>query len=56
MSSGKRLLRLNPLPPHRLGLWRVRSAPYLIKDRWPSAPFGDRWRALKAKHRAGVTA
>lgn len=44
--------KINPLPPHRIGLWRVRVVPYPYKDRWPEAPFGDRWRALKAKLRA----
>ena len=43
---------LNPFPPHRRGLWRMRAVPYLYKDRWPEAPFGDRWRALKARLRA----
>jgi hypothetical protein len=38
MSNG-----VNPFPPHRRGLWRVRAVPYLFKDRW---------RARKAKMRA----
>jgi hypothetical protein len=40
--------RVNPLPPHRVGLWRVRVTPYPYKDRWSEAPFGDRWRRIKA--------
>jgi hypothetical protein len=46
-----RLDRINPFPEHRRGLWRVRAVPYLRKERWPEAPFGDRWRALKARLR-----
>lgn len=44
--------RINAFPPARVGLWRVKAAPCLRKDRWPEAPFGDRWRALKARLRA----
>lgn len=44
--------KLNPFPAHRIGLWRVRVVPCLRKDRWEEAPFGDRWRALKARLRA----
>ena len=44
--------RINIFPEHRRGLWRVRAVPYLLKDRWPDAPFGNRWQALKAKLRA----
>jgi hypothetical protein len=43
---------INPLPPHRLGLQRVRAYPYFVKERWPEADFGDRWRAIKAYARA----
>ena len=43
--------RTNPFPARRRGLWRVRALPYLSKDRWPEAPFGDRWRAVKARLR-----
>lgn len=43
---------INPFPPHRRGLWRVRAVPYPYKERWPEAPFGDRWRRLKARIRA----
>lgn len=44
--------KVNAFPPRRRGLWSVRAVPYLYKDRWPEAPFGDRWRALKARLRA----
>lgn len=43
--------RINSFPPHRTGLWRLRAVPYLRKDCWPEAPFGNRWRAIKAKLR-----
>ena len=43
--------RINPRSARRVGLWRVRAVPYLYKDRWTGAPFGDRWRALKTKTR-----
>jgi len=43
--------KLNPFPPHRVGLWRLRAVPYLLKDRWETAPFGDRWRDIKARNR-----
>lgn len=45
---------VNPFPPHRVGLWSVRAVPYLFKERWAEAPFGDRWRAIKAKQRAKI--
>ena len=45
---------INPFPPHRVGLWRVRAVPYLRKERWHGAAFGDRWRVLKAKLRVAV--
>ena len=45
---------VNPFPPRRVGLWRVRAVPHLFKERWPAAPFGDRWRALKVKLRKPV--
>ena len=41
---------MNPFPPHRVGLWRVRAVPYLRKER----SLGDRWRAIKAKMRVTV--
>ena len=46
--------KLNPFPPHRVGLWRVRAVPHLRKERWHGAAFGDRWRAIKAKMRVTV--
>jgi hypothetical protein len=48
--------RINAFPPHRRGLWRVKAAPYLWKDRWPEARFGDRWRAVKAGQRRIIQA
>lgn len=24
--------KINPFPPHRVGLWRVRAVPYLLKE------------------------
>jgi hypothetical protein len=36
----------------RRGLWRVKASPYLFKERWPEADFGNRWRAIKARVRA----
>jgi hypothetical protein len=44
-----RTIKLNEFPPHRRGLWKVRAVPYLYKDRWPAAPFGERWRAIKRR-------
>ena len=43
---------INPFPPRWVGLWRVKAVPYYFKDTWREAPFGNRWRALKAKLRA----
>ena len=42
---------INPFPPHRRGLHAVRAEPYIYKDRWLEAPFGARWRELKARLR-----
>jgi hypothetical protein len=49
-------IRRNPFPPHRVGLSRVRATPYVFKERWPEADFGDRWRALKTRVRTAVPA
>lgn len=46
----------NPFPPRWIGLWRVKNEPYYYKERWPEAPFGDRWRQLKARIRGITTA
>lgn len=43
---------INPFPPKWIGLWRVKNSPYYFKECWREAPFGDRWRAIKAKQRA----
>jgi hypothetical protein len=48
--------RINAFPPHRRGLWRVKAEPYLWKDRWLEAPFGDRWRRIKARQRGSAPA
>jgi hypothetical protein len=48
--------RINAFPPHRRGLWLVKAVPYLRKERWPEAPFGDRWRAVKARVRGASVA
>lgn len=44
-------MTINAFPEQRRGLWRVKTAPYLRKERWPDADFGDRWRDLKARLR-----
>lgn len=44
-------MTINAFPERRRGLWRVKTAPYLRKERWPDADFGDRWRDLKARLR-----
>ena len=41
--------KINPLPEMSKGLWRVKRVPYPLKERWPEADFGDRWRTIKAK-------
>lgn len=48
--------RVNPFPRQWVGLKRVRAVPYIYKDRWAEAPFGDRWRALKARLQAATVA
>ena len=49
-------MRVNPFPPRYYGLKRVKAVPYLWKERWAEADFGDRWRALKRRQRACVCA
>lgn len=41
--------KINPFPPQGRGLWRAKRYPYPLKACWAEAPFGDRWRALKAR-------
>lgn len=48
--------KINPFPPMGRGLWRVKREPYPMKEMWTGAPFGDRWRAIKARWRSAPTA